>query len=227
MSKPVLQTRNLAKAFAGPDGEVRVLEGVDLEVTTGESVSVRGESGAGKTTLLYLISALETPDQGELKWDGEDVLKRSANWRARKRSAFLGFVFQAYHLIPELNALENVLIARRLLGKVKASDHARALEMLERVGLKERIHHTGGQLSGGEKQRVAVARALLNQPALILADEPTGNLDEHTGEEIMQLLLGLCRDENAALVLVTHNPAFAARTDRQLFLRAGAMQPGL
>ncbi|WOO41866.1 ABC transporter ATP-binding protein [Rubellicoccus peritrichatus] len=224
MSDAILQTRNLAKTFKGPDGEIRVLESVDLSVSPSESVSIRGESGAGKTTLLYLISALEIPNQGELFWEGEDVLKKSITWRARRRGAFMGFVFQAYYLIPELNALENVIIAKRLLGRVTAEDKKRAKELLERVGLKDRLKHMSGQLSGGERQRIAVARALINRPSLILADEPTGNLDEHTGDEMMDLLLGLCEAEQTSLVLVTHNPEFAKRTDRQLFLRAGEMQ---
>lgn len=225
MSNVILQTRNLAKTFKGPDNEIRVLESIDLTVSTSESVSIRGESGAGKTTLLYLISALETPNQGELFWEGEDVLKKSATWRARRRGAFMGFVFQAYYLIPELNALENVIVAKRLLGRVTPDDRKRAIELLERVGLKDRMKHTGGQLSGGERQRIALARALINRPSLILADEPTGNLDEHTGDEMMELLLGLCEAEKTALVLVTHNPGFAERTDKRLFLHAGEMQP--
>jgi len=224
MSDTVLHSQGLAKAFKGPEGIVRVLNEVDLSVREGESVSVRGESGAGKTTLLYLISALETPDRGELLWQGESVFKHSATWRARRRAEFLGFVFQAYYLIPELNALENVLIARRLLGRIRREDRQRAEELLERVGLAERMQHNSGQLSGGECQRVALARALFNRPALLLADEPTGNLDEHTGEEVMALLLGLCRNEKTALVLVTHNPEFASQTDSRLFLRAGAIQ---
>ncbi len=221
---PILSSLGLAKAFKGPDGVVRVLESVDLTVAPGESVSIRGESGAGKTTLLYLISALETPDRGELHWDGVNVMKKSASWRARRRGDFMGFVFQAYYLIPELNALENVLIARRLVGKVTPADRQRATELLERVGLKERLRHTGQQLSGGERQRVALARALINRPRLILADEPTGNLDEHTGDEVMDLLLNLTNEEQTALVLVTHNPTFAERTHRHLFLKAGEMQ---
>lgn len=222
-AKPILSSSGLAKTFKGPDGEVRVLESVDLSVASGESVSIRGESGAGKTTLLYLVSALETPDQGELLWEGENVLKKSAAWRAKKRGDFMGFVFQAYYLIPELNALENVLIAKRLIGKVTPEDHQRAAELLERVGLKERLRHTGQQLSGGERQRVALARALINRPRLLLADEPTGNLDEHTGDEVMELLLNLSEEEQTALVLVTHNPQFAARTQRHMFLKAGEM----
>lgn len=220
---PILSSRDLAKTFRGPDGAVKVLTSVDLQVCAGESVSIRGESGAGKTTLMYLVSALELPDRGELLWEGENVLKRSASWRAKRRGDFMGFVFQAYYLIPELNAVENVLVARRLLGRVTKVDKQRATELLERVGLKDRLRHTGQQLSGGERQRVALARALINRPRLILADEPTGNLDEHTGIEVMDMLLQLTAEEQTALVLVTHNPTFAARAQREMFLKAGEM----
>ncbi|MEM8549722.1 MAG: ABC transporter ATP-binding protein [Verrucomicrobiota bacterium] len=224
MSEPVLQTRGLAMAYPSPEGEITVIADVNLAVVGGESVSIRGESGAGKTTLLNLLSTLELPDRGEIHWEGEDVLKQSANWRARRRSTFMGLVFQSYYLIPELNALDNVLMAARLRGGIGSTERSRAELLLERVGLSERLTHTPGKLSGGERQRVALARALLNQPALVLADEPTGNLDEHTGADVMNLLLDLCRDENAALILVTHNPDYAARANRQLFLQGGVLE---
>lgn len=217
----ILSSRNLAKTFSGPDGKIRVLESVDLDIQAGQSLSIRGESGAGKTTLLYLISALEMPDQGQLLWEGEDALKHSPSWRAHRRASFLGFVFQAYYLIPELDALENVLISSRIVGRIGQAERQRAKALLEQVGLGDRLRHTGAQLSGGERQRVALARALINRPRLLLADEPTGNLDEHTAEEVMTQLLALSRQEGTALILVTHNPAFAERTDRALFLRAG------
>ncbi len=224
MSSPVLQTTNLTKAYASPEGPIPVLSGVDMAVMPGESVSIRGESGSGKTTLLYLISALESPDHGQVMWTGESIFEKSSNWRARRRCTFMGLVFQAYYLIPELDAYENVLMAARLKGKLTAADRQRAKELLDRVGLSARMTHTPGKLSGGERQRVALARALLNQPPLVLADEPTGNLDEHTGEDVMELLLELCRDEGASLFLVTHNPDFATRTDRQLFLHGGGFE---
>jgi len=224
MSSPVLQTTALAKAYPSPGGDIPVLTGVEMAVMPGESVSIRGESGSGKTTLLYLISALESPDSGKVLWTGEDVFSKSPNWRARRRCTFMGLVFQAYYLIPELDAYENVLMAARLRGKLTSEDRQRAKELLDRVGLSARMKHTPGKLSGGERQRVALARALLNRPPLVLADEPTGNLDEHTGEDVMNLLLDLCRDEGASLFLVTHNPAFAARTNRQLFLHGGSLE---
>lgn len=224
MSDPVLQTSGLAKAYDGPGGSIPVLTGVEMAIGTGESVSIRGESGAGKTTLLYLVSALESPDAGSVHWTGESIFQKSADWRAARRATFMGLVFQAYYLIPELNAFENVLMAARLIGKAGGATQQRAAQLLEKVGLGQRMKHMPGQLSGGERQRVALARALLNKPPLVLADEPTGNLDEHTGEDVMDVLLNLCRDENAALALVTHNPDFAARTDRQLFLHSGVLE---
>lgn len=220
----ILEARGLSKTFQTPTRPIQVLDQADVLLAYGESLSIRGESGAGKTTLLYLLSVLEKPDSGELYWGGESVLDKSPNWRARKRATFMGFVFQAYYLMPELNALENVLLARRLLGKVRREDRERAADLLNRVGLSERAKQIPSKLSGGEKQRVAVARALMNQPPLILADEPTGNLDERTGEQIMDLLLSLCAEENTSLILVTHNPDFAKRTDRGLNLHSGRFE---
>ncbi|WP_309400222.1 ABC transporter ATP-binding protein [Cerasicoccus maritimus] len=228
MSEPsaILEARGLSKTFQTPTRPIQVLDEANVSLAYGESLSIRGESGAGKTTLLYLLSVLENPDSGELFWAGEDALKKSADWRARKRATFMGFVFQAYYLMPELSAIENVLLARRLIDKVRSEDRARAEALLERVGLAERAKQVPTKLSGGEKQRVAVARALMNQPPLILADEPTGNLDERTGEHIMDLLLTLCAEENTSLILVTHNPEFAKRTDRGLFLHNGRFTSG-
>ena len=218
---PVIHAVNIAKSFRTASGELPVLRGVDFTLRAGESVSIRGESGSGKTTLLYILSALETPTQGQLYWNGERVDGRSNDWTASRRARWMGMVFQAYHLMPELNALENVLMARRIVGKVRAEDIARASELLKRVGLENRAGHVPAKLSGGECQRVAVARALMNRPGVILADEPTGNLDEATGEEVMALLLELTQQEHSALVLVTHNAAHAERTDRSLFLSRG------
>ena len=218
---PILEARALTKTFATAGGGIDVLRGVDFCVRAGESVSVRGESGSGKTTLLYLLGGLETPTAGEVRWNGESLRGRSQDWLARGRARGVGMIFQSYHLMPELDAFENVLFARRMAGAVRGCDRARAAELLKRVGLADRMRHTPARLSGGECQRVAVARALMNAPRVLLADEPTGNLDERTGEEIMRLLTALTADEGAALVLVTHNAAFAAMTDRALFLRKG------
>ena len=223
-AKPILEARGLSKTFATPTKPIQVLDQADVSLARGESLSIRGESGAGKTTLLYLLSVLESPDSGELFWDGENALAQSADWRARRRAQFMGFVFQAYYLMPELSAVENVLLARRLIGPLRKEDRHRAEGLLERVGLADRARQIPAKLSGGEKQRVAVARALMNQPPLILADEPTGNLDERTGEQIMQLLLDLCREETMSLILVTHNPTFAHETDRNLNLHNGRFE---
>lgn len=220
---PLMRCENLSKVFQSPQGGIPVLQGASLDIHKGQSLSIRGESGAGKTTLLYLLSALELPDSGKLYWNGTDALAQPADWRAKQRADFLGFVFQAYYLIPELTALENVLMARRLLGKVRTEDTERAVQLLTRLGLGGRLKQVPQKLSGGERQRVAVARALMNRPALILADEPTGNLDERTGEVVMEQLLSLCSEEGASLVLVTHNPVFAERTDRQIRLRNGLL----
>lgn len=223
MAECVLKCRALQKTFPSPHGAIQVLSGIDCEVGAGESVSIRGESGSGKSTLLSILSALEEPDAGMLWWQGQSVLGQSASWQARYRSRFMGMVFQAYYLIPELNALENVVMASRIAGRCNKAAKQRAAELLARVGLQERAKHLTHQLSGGECQRVAIARALLNHPQLILADEPTGNLDEKTGEVVMNMLLQLCAEEQTGMILVTHNPDFAQRTDRQLFLKSGAL----
>ena len=217
MSKPVLSVRALRKTYPSGDRHIEVLRCVDLEIAPGESVSVRGESGSGKSTLLNLIAGLDEPDGGEVLWSG------LADTSAARRAAFLGIVFQSFHLIPELDARANVLMAHRMLGRVDAAALGRAGELLARVGLAERAHHLPAHLSGGELQRVAVARALMNRPQLILADEPTGNLDEHTGDAVIDLLLGLCAETQTALVLVTHNAGHAARCGRTLRLHEGVL----
>jgi len=220
VSEPVLSARALRKSFPSGDTRLEVLRGVDLDVAPGESVSIRGESGSGKSTLLNLLAGLDAPDAGAVAWAG------SPDTGAGRRAAFLGMVFQSFYLIPELDALANVLLARRILGGVDGAARARARELLGRVGLAERAHHLPAHLSGGERQRVAIARALMNAPRLILADEPTGNLDERTGAGVIELLLGLCLSADAALVLVTHNAAHAARTRRALVLHAGTLGGG-
>ncbi len=211
----VLSARALTKTFPSGDRRIDVLRGVDLDVAAGESVSVRGESGSGKSTLLNLLAGLDAPDSGTLEWAG------SREITTERRATFLGIVFQSFYLIPELDALQNVLMARRILGKVGKAERERAQHLLDRVGLAARAAHLPAQLSGGERQRVAVARALMNSPPLLLADEPTGNLDEHTGDAVIELLLNLCAETKTALVLVTHNAAHAKRTARQLFLHEG------
>ena len=217
MSDVVLSAVGVRKSYPSGDRRIEVLCGVDLRVAAGESVSIRGESGSGKSTLLNLLSGLDAPDAGEIRWDGSAP---AAGTRAR----YLGMVFQSFYLIPELDAWQNVLMAGRMLGSPGADSRARARDLLERVGLGDRASHLPAQLSGGERQRVAVARALMNSPRLLLADEPTGNLDERTGEAVIDLLLGLSRETGTALVLVTHNPAHAARTGRALTLHDGRLR---
>jgi lipoprotein-releasing system ATP-binding protein len=222
-SPVILEATGVAKAYATPEGLIPVLRGIELTLRRGQSVSIRGESGAGKTTLLHVLAGLEACDSGTVAWDGESLARRGAARLACWRGDFLGLVFQAYCLVPELTAFENVLLARRLVGRADQAARKRAKALLERVGLGSRLTHTPAKLSGGECQRVALARALMNKPRLILADEPTGNLDEVTAEDVMGLLLQLCREENVSLLLVTHNPAFAARTDRAFFLHHGQL----
>ena len=215
MSDAILNARGLVKTFQSGDRRIEVLRGVNLEVAPGESISIRGESGSGKSTLLHLLAGLDAPDAGTLMWEG------GADTGAKRRAGFLGIVFQSFYLIPELDAFQNVLMARRIVSSIGPAERTRAKELLTRVGLAERMDHLPTQLSGGERQRVAVARALMNSPRLILADEPTGNLDEHTGAAVIELLLGLCQETGTTLVLVTHNAAHAAKCARQLTLRAG------
>ncbi len=220
MSDAILTARGLRKSYLSGDRRLEVLNGVDIDVARGESVSIRGESGSGKSTLLQVLAGLDTPDAGTLAWAG------TTDTGTARRGTFLGIVFQSFYLIPELNARENVLMARRILGGIDAAARARADLLLAKVGLTERATHLPSQLSGGERQRVAVARALMNSPQLLLADEPTGNLDERTGEAVIELLLGLCAETQTALVLVTHNAAHAQKTHRQLFLRGGSFAHG-
>ncbi len=221
MPEDVLQASALRKTYPSGDRTLEVLQGVDFSVAAGESVSVRGESGSGKSTLLNILAGLDRPDTGELWWGAEAAHKLSLGVLTTRRGRFLGMVFQSYYLIPELDAYANVLMAARVVGRVGPAERQRVTALLQRVGLAERGHHLPSQLSGGERQRVAVARALMNRPAVILADEPTGNLDERTGDSIVDLLLGVCAEENAALVLVTHNPVHAKKTNRQLVLHGG------
>jgi len=214
MSDVILTARGLRKSFPSGDGRIEVLRGVDLTVDAGESVSIRGESGSGKSTMLNLLAGLDAPDAGTLDWAGLPAV-------ADRRASFLGIVFQSFYLIPEIDAFQNVLMAARMLRRPGEADRSRARDLLARVGLAERASHLPAHLSGGERQRVAVARALMNSPRLMLADEPTGNLDEHTGDAVIELLLGLCAETRTALVLVTHNAGHAAKTQRALILREG------
>ncbi len=216
----VLSAQGLKKSFASPAGPLVVLRSVDLVVHSGESVSIRGSSGSGKTTLLQLLGGLDVADTGEANFllPGRGLVPAHLNL-----GKGVGFVFQNYQLMPELNALENVLLAAQVAGRPASGADAYAL--LESVGLGGRVRHLPSQLSGGECQRVAIARALINRPSVLLADEPTGNLDEATGAEVMRLLLQVVAESGTALVLVTHSREFAARTDRQWVLSNGVLSP--
>ncbi len=212
----ILSGSGLSKSYLSGDRRIEVLRSADLRVGAGESVSIRGESGSGKSTLLNLLSGLDNPEAGTIHWQGSPPA-------VERRAQFLGMVFQSFYLIPELDALQNVLMAARMIRRPGAAERRRALDLLGRVGLAARSTHLPTQLSGGERQRVAIARALMNSPALILADEPTGNLDEHTGDVVIEMLLALCRETQTALVLVTHNVAHAKKTNRSLFLHDGVL----
>lgn len=222
----VLRAESLQKRFRSAQGEIAVLEEVSLSLAPRESLSIRGESGSGKTTLLNLLAALEVPDKGQVWWGEHPVAFDRAT--AARRGSFLGMVFQAYYLVPELNALENVLLAARVMKRPLQASRERAEGLLVELGLQDRLRSLPGQLSGGERQRVAVARALVNDPELVLADEPTGNLDERTGQRVMESLLQVCQEQGKALILVTHSREFAALTQRQLFLHGGRLgqEPG-
>ncbi len=220
----VLWARGLKKSFVSGDRSIDVLDGIDFRLNAGESISIRGESGSGKTTLLNVLSGLESADDGLIEWGRYNLKYLGSNDQAKLRASFLGLVFQSFYLIPELNALENVLMSGRMVGRVTRVHRQRARELLGKVGLSERTKHLPLKLSGGERQRVALARALFNLPRVIFADEPTGNLDEKTSAVVIDLLLSLCREEGVSLVLVTHNKEHASRTSRQLLLKDGRLE---
>ncbi len=219
----VLEAKNVKKNFNTLAGTLEVLKDVNLQVRAGESVSICGASGSGKTTLLQILGGLDNATAGEIFWTGEKITGRGNAFLAQARTRLIAYVFQSYHLVPELTALENVLLAAKIAGTPMKRAREEALALFEKVGLQERVNHLPVKLSGGECQRVAIARALINHAPLILADEPTGNLDEHTGESVMQLLLQLCEQEKTALILVTHNNDFATRTQRKLILKDGVL----
>jgi len=222
MSEPVLEAADIRKSFKSGEKQIDVLRGVNLRVAGGDTLSIRGSSGSGKTTLIHILAGLDEGSSGSLKWAGEAVRAHSGGMPSR-RASFIGMIFQSFYLIPEVNALENVLMPARITGASLGTSRTRARDLLARVGLAERAHHLPTQLSGGEMQRVAVARSLMNRPRIIFADEPTGNLDEITGDGIMDLLLEVCREEGASLVLVTHNRHHAERTARQAELHLGVL----
>ncbi len=213
-----ISARDLFRSFKMGTRMIEVLRGITLDITPGESLFLCGASGAGQSTLLYTLAGLERPEQGVVKFGDVDVYAQSERNLAKLRNTKFGFVFQAYHLLPELTALENVMLPALIGGADKT---AAAQSALERVGLGERLQHLPSELSGGEQQRVAIARALINDPEVVFADEPTGNLDSATGGSIVELLLNLVRAEKKTLVVVTHDRELAKRGDRHLDMRDG------
>ncbi|MBL8643916.1 MAG: ABC transporter ATP-binding protein [Rhodospirillaceae bacterium] len=210
---PGLVLHNVHRSFQQGAAKLHVLRGLNLNVARGEVVALVGPSGAGKSTLLHIAGLLEKPDEGQVKIDGADCGSLSDDRRTELRRTHLGFVYQFHHLLPEFSALENIVVPQMIAGKSKAEASARGLELLGRLGLKDRAEHRPGQLSGGEQQRVAIARALANRPTLLLADEPTGNLDPDTADGVFAELVTLARDQGLAALIATHNPALAARMD--------------
>jgi putative ABC transport system ATP-binding protein len=223
-SQPAIRAVNLARSFDIGETTVQALRDVNLEVPAGQFLALVGPSGSGKSTLLNLVGGLDQPTNGELWVDGVELRTSREKALTTHRRATVGFVFQSFNLLPRLTALENVAIPLMFVGVSQHERLERARDLLIRVGLEERMHHRPTQLSGGEQQRVAIARALVGQPAIILADEPTGNLDTATGGEIMALLRLLNREEGATLLLVTHDIEAAAYADRLLHLRDGRIQ---
>lgn len=218
---PLVAARQVHKTYSLGKRTIEVLRGISLDVHRGNFLSLRGASGAGKSTLLHLLGGLDVPDRGDIEWNGRPFSSLTANQLARLRNLKVGFIFQAYHLLPELDALENVALPARLARRDARQSAERARELLARVGLAERTDHRPFELSGGEQQRVAIARALMNGPELVLADEPTGNLDSQTGEEIIRLLCSLREEREVTLIIATHDPKVAARASRVYELKDG------
>ena len=221
--EPILSARGLGKSYPTATGALEVLANLDADIYPGELVAIVGESGTGKSTLLHLLGALDRPTAGGVTFRGEDVFAKGDEALAAFRNRAIGFVFQFHHLLPEFNALENVAMPALIAGGTFATATPRATELLQMLGLGARLDHRPSQLSGGEQQRVAVARALMNEPGLVLMDEPSGNLDTKTAETLHDELLRLSRDADQAFVVVTHNPALAALADRVLRLDGGRL----
>jgi lipoprotein-releasing system ATP-binding protein len=218
----MIQTRELNKSFKGPAGEIHVLRGIDIEVSGGEMVAVMGASGVGKSTLLHILGTLDRPTSGEIFYDGTNVVSLPEQELTRFRNRTIGFVFQFHHLLPEFTALENVMMPALISGPPESHEaRQKAARLLEELGLGKRGSHRPGELSGGEQQRVAVARALVLDPSVVLADEPTGNLDTNTGDELFALLTAINQSRGTTFVIATHNEALAGRCHRTLHMVDG------
>ncbi|MEO0904077.1 MAG: ABC transporter ATP-binding protein [Pseudomonadota bacterium] len=225
MSDHTLQVADLTKSYnAGKPNEVRVLQGVSLGVKPGEVVALVAPSGAGKSTLLHIAGLLDTPDSGTVQIEGTDMSRLSDRKRTAVRRSTVGFIYQFHHLLPEFSALENIVLPQLANGVADKAAEARAMALLDRVGIAERASHRPAALSGGEQQRVAFCRALANEPSLLLADEPTGNLDPDTSDRVFDALMTLVRDTGLAAVIATHNLDLAARMDRQVRLSGGMLE---
>jgi lipoprotein-releasing system ATP-binding protein len=224
MSEPVLVTRDLKRSFTQGDVTIEVLRGVDLEIGQGEIVALLGPSGSGKSTLLQAVGLLEGGFQGSIRLQGEEAAELDDNGRTRLRREFLGFVYQFHHLLPEFNARENVVLPQLVRDAEPDAARERAEQLLGALGLSQRLDHRPAKLSGGEQQRVAVARALANKPPLVLADEPTGNLDEHTADAVLAEFLKLVRGEGSAALVATHNERLASKMDRVVRLHEGLLE---
>jgi len=224
MVEPVLVTRDLKRSFTQGEVTIEVLRGVDLEIGQGEIVALLGPSGSGKSTLLQAVGLLEGGFQGSIRLQGEEAAELDDDGRTRLRREFLGFVYQFHHLLPEFSALENVVMPQLVRDVDHAAARARSEQLLGALGLSQRLDHRPSKLSGGEQQRVAVARALANKPPLVLADEPTGNLDEHTADAVLAEFLRLVRGEGSAALVATHNERLASKMDRVVRLHEGRLQ---
>lgn len=218
----MLEVRNLQKSYETPQGKIRVLDGISLDLTNGQSLALMGESGSGKSTLLHLIGGLDTPDEGQILLDGTDVGTLSDAGRAELRRGQLGVVFQQFNLVPSLNVQDNLAFQARIAGRFDAAWQA---HLAGTLGLDELLQRYPEQLSGGQQQRVAIGRTLAAKPQLMLADEPTGNLDEATGDAVLDLTLSLVRDLGNSLLMVTHNPRLAERLDKTITLSGGRVSP--
>ena len=221
---PVLQASNIHKAYGQGERKVQVLRGIDLHINRGEMLAIIGASGSGKTTLLQVLGCLDVADQGALFFTGTDLKKQNENALSRHRNKNVGFIFQFHYLLPEFSTMENVMMPGLIAGLPQAELKDKANVLLQQVGLEDRLHHRSGELSGGEQQRVALARALIMEPALLLADEPTGNLDSANGNQVFSLLTSLCQTHALSVIMVTHNMELAASMDRCQTLKDGQLQ---
>ncbi|MCZ4336483.1 lipoprotein-releasing ABC transporter ATP-binding protein LolD [Shewanella colwelliana] len=222
----LLEVKNVSKRYQEGSIDTQVLNGVDLSVYRGEQLAIVGTSGSGKSTLLHIMGTLDKPSEGQVLMQGEDLYQLSAARQAKVRNHDLGFIYQFHHLLPEFTALENVAMPGLIQGLPRKEVEQAAKALLERVGLGHRLEHTPAEMSGGERQRTAIARALINQPKLVLADEPTGNLDAASGDAVYALIRELGEQFGTAFVIVTHDPKLAARMDRQLLMKDGLLQAG-